>query len=82
MVAAIALLASFRGNVAGAADVVGANVVTAADGAGAAAQPGTPAWAEGADVVEHLGARLPLDLSFADASGQRVPLRSLFDGVH
>lgn len=82
-VATVALLASFRGNVAAAAEVVAAaNVVTAPDGAGAAPQPGTPAWAEGADVVEHLGARLPLDLRFVDASGQRVPLRSLFDGVH
>ena len=46
------------------------------------ALPGTPAWAEGADVVEHLGQRLPLDLGFVDASGQRAQLRSLFDGVH
>jgi protein SCO1/2 len=45
-------------------------------------QSGTPAWAEGADVVEHLGARLPLDLGFVDARGQRIQLRSLFDGVH
>src|SRR5512140_935988 len=43
---------------------------------------GSPAWAEGADVTEHLGARLPLDLVFSDARGQRVPLRSLFDGTH
>ena len=46
------------------------------------AAPGTPAWAEGADVVEHLGAQLPLERGFVDATGQRVPLRSLFDGVH
>jgi protein SCO1 len=44
--------------------------------------PGTPAWAEGADVVEHLGARLPLDLGFVDAQGRDIALRSLFDGVH
>jgi len=43
-------------------------------------QPGTPAWAETADVIEHLGARLPLDLVFVDATGQRTPLRTLFDG--
>ncbi|HEY0991506.1 MAG TPA: hypothetical protein VGD80_30845, partial [Kofleriaceae bacterium] len=47
-----------------------------------APQPGTPVWAEGADVVEHLGQRLPLDLGFVDAGGQRTQLRSLFDGVH
>src|SRR5213078_3472381 len=35
-----------------------------------------------ADVVEHLGDRLPLDASFVDAAGVRAPLRSLFDGVH
>jgi protein SCO1/2 len=44
--------------------------------------PGTPAWAERADVTEHLGDRLPLDLVFVDATGQRVALRSLFDGTH
>src|SRR5215831_15618797 len=43
---------------------------------------GSPAWAEAADVTEHLGARLPLDLGFVDASGERRALRSLFDGVH
>src|SRR5262245_17102601 len=43
-------------------------------------QPGTPAWAETADVTEHLGAQLPLDLVFVDAGGQRTALRSLFDG--
>lgn len=47
-----------------------------------AIQAGTPAWAEGADVVEHLGARLPRDLVFADTSGQRIALGSLFDGTH
>ena len=82
LVAAIALAGSLCGGIAAASDGVAAGVVDAADPAGAAAQPGTPAWAEGADVVERLGARLPLDLSFVDASGQRVPLRSLFDGVH
>ncbi|MEO8845082.1 MAG: SCO family protein [Kofleriaceae bacterium] len=47
-----------------------------------AAPPGSPAWAEGADVTEHLGAKLPLDLVFTDSTGAKVPLRSLFDGVH
>ena len=47
-----------------------------------APRSGTPAWAETADVVEHLGDRLPLDASFVDAAGVRAPLRSLFDGVH
>jgi protein SCO1/2 len=46
------------------------------------AAPGTPAWAETADVTEHLGARLPLDLGFVDSAGHRTPLRALFDGVH
>jgi protein SCO1/2 len=66
VLAVVALLGGLRGNVAEAQAVA----------------PGTPAWAEGADVVEHLGARAPLDLRFVDASGQRVQLRSLFDGVH
>jgi protein SCO1/2 len=48
----------------------------------AAPPPGSPAWAEGADVDEHLGARLPLDREFVDARGRRIELRSLFDGVH
>jgi protein SCO1/2 len=43
---------------------------------------GSPAWAERADVIEHLGERLPLDLVFVDAGGQRAALRSLFDGTH
>jgi protein SCO1/2 len=41
---------------------------------------GSPAWAEAADVTEHLGAQLPLDLGFVDPDGRRVALRSLFDG--
>jgi protein SCO1/2 len=44
--------------------------------------PGTPAWAEGADVTEHLGARLPLELAFTGAQGQKMALGSLFDGTH
>lgn len=46
------------------------------------APPGSPAWAETADVTEHLGATLPLDLVFTDSTGAKVPLRALFDGVH
>jgi protein SCO1/2 len=44
--------------------------------------PGSPAWAEGADVVEHLGDKLPLDLVFTDSRGRPTPLRELFDGTH
>jgi protein SCO1 len=43
---------------------------------------GSPAWADTADVTEHLGEALPLDTSFVDAHGDRRALRSLFDGVH
>jgi protein SCO1/2 len=50
--------------------------------AGGAAPPGSPAWAEAADVTEHLGARLPRDLAFTGAQGQPVTLGGLFDGVH
>jgi protein SCO1/2 len=62
---------------------LGAAVMLAAGVAEAAGpEPGSPGWAEGADVIEHLGARLPQDLGFVDASGQRTALRSLFDGTH
>jgi protein SCO1/2 len=44
--------------------------------------PGSPAWAEQADVTEHLGDQLPLDLRFTDSTGHPVVLRQLFDGVH
>lgn len=44
--------------------------------------PNTPAWADGADVTEHLGAQLPLDLAFRDSTGALVTLRSQFDGTH
>lgn len=47
-----------------------------------AAPPGSPAWAEGADVTEHLGAKLPPDLAFTDAQGHPARLGALFDGVH
>ncbi|HET9626923.1 MAG TPA: SCO family protein [Kofleriaceae bacterium] len=48
----------------------------------ASAPPGSPAWAESADVTEHLGARLPRDLAFTDAQGRATSLGALFDGVH
>jgi protein SCO1 len=47
-----------------------------------AATPGSPEWAEGADVTEHLGAKLPLDLPFRDTRGETVKLRAFFDGTH
>ncbi|HEX4450114.1 MAG TPA: SCO family protein [Kofleriaceae bacterium] len=47
-----------------------------------AAVPNTPEWADDADVVEHLGTKLPLDLPFRDSTGERVTLRSYFDGTH
>ncbi len=46
-----------------------------------AALAGTPAWAETADVTEHLGATVPLDATFTDTDGHRVALRSLLDGT-
>lgn len=57
-------------------------VILACRTAAADPVPGSPAWAEDADVVEQLGAKLPLDLAFTDTAGQRVVLRSLFDGTH
>jgi protein SCO1/2 len=60
--------------------VIGAPAAAAGDEP--APPPGTPAWAEGADVDEHLGARLPLDLQLTDSRGRQVPLGALFDGVH
>jgi protein SCO1/2 len=47
-----------------------------------AAPAGSPAWAEGADVVEHLGAQVPRDLAFTDTGGHPVRLGALFDGTH
>ena len=35
---------------------------------------------EGVDIVEHLGDKIPLDLSFTDDNGQEVTLESYFDG--
>lgn len=43
---------------------------------------GSPAWAETADVTEHLGERLPLDLMLTDSHGRQAQLRELFDGTH
>ena len=49
-----------------------------------AAEPsvGSPAWAQGADVTEHLGDRLPPELTFTDSHGRSTALHELFDGVH
>ncbi|HEY1553116.1 MAG TPA: SCO family protein [Kofleriaceae bacterium] len=47
----------------------------------AAPKPNTPEWADDADVVEHLGSKLPLDLPFRDSTGARVTLRDYFDGT-
>ncbi len=47
-----------------------------------AATPGSPEWADEADVTEHLGEKIPLDLPFRDSSGADVTLRPLFDGTH
>jgi protein SCO1/2 len=44
--------------------------------------PGSPAWAEQADVTEHLGSKLPLDLPFTDSTGRKAKLGELFDGTH
>lgn len=49
--------------------------------------PGTPADVvpqplQNIDVEEHLGAKLPGDLSFIDAEGRKVQLKDYFDGVH
>jgi protein SCO1/2 len=68
------------------AAVIAAAVALASGPAGAASQdpapPGSPAWAETADVVEHLGAVLPLERGFVEATGRRTALGALFDGVH
>ena len=50
--------------------------------AGTGPTPGTPAWADTADVTEHLGEKIPLDLPFRDSTGADVTLRPLFDGTH
>lgn len=48
----------------------------------AVAQPAdqVPAELEGVDIVEKLGARLPLDLPFVDDQGNAIRLGDLFDG--
>ncbi len=46
-----------------------------------AAPAGSPEWAQAADVTEHLGAHVPLDLAFRDRDGNHT-LRELFDGTH
>jgi protein SCO1/2 len=57
-------------------------IVAAGAQSATAAPAGTPAWAQSADVTEHLGTKLPLDIAFTDTVGHRVPLRDLFDGTH
>lgn len=78
--AAVAAVAAC-GALAIASGVAAAPADPAPAAAGSGAVAGSPAWAESADVVEHLGARLPLDLGFVDSRGQRVALSSLFDGT-
>ncbi len=55
-----------------------------AGGAAQAGEPpeGSPAWAEAADVTEHLGQRLPLELGFTDSHDRPTRLGDLFDGTH
>jgi protein SCO1/2 len=65
-----------------AASLLASRTAAAAAPVGPPAPAGSPAWAEAADITEHLGARLPLDLGFVDARGQRTALRNLFDGTH
>lgn len=47
-----------------------------------AAEIGSPAWADSADVEEHLGRQLPLDARFTDSDGKPVQLHDAFDGTH
>src|SRR4051812_12207073 len=54
---------------------------------GADVAPGSPAdvvptQLQNIDVVEHLGAQVPKDLTFIDSEGRRVKLEDYFDGVH
>lgn len=48
--------------------------------AAAAGDLGPPAELEGVDIVEHVGARLPLELDFGDAEQRTVRLGDLFSG--
>lgn len=41
-----------------------------------------PPELEGIDIIEHLDAPLPLDLTFVNDRGQTVALRDYFDGTH
>src|SRR6478672_4467656 len=61
--------------------------LTDASGLSADVPPGSPAdvvpsQLQNIDVVEHLGAELPKDLTFIDSEGRRVQLKDYFDGVH
>jgi protein SCO1/2 len=44
------------------------------------ANPGVPPQLEGVDIIERLGADLPLDLEFVDQSGETIKLGDLFQG--
>lgn len=41
-----------------------------------------PRELDGVGIEEHVGATLPLDLTFRNEAGELVPLRSFFDGTH
>jgi protein SCO1/2 len=59
------------------------SLVLATSVANAADPPvGSPAWAEGADVTEHLGERVPMGLVFTDSHGRPARMQELFDGTH
>jgi protein SCO1 len=42
-------------------------------------QPGPPPELKGVDVTEHLGEKIPLDLTFTNDSGEKVALRQYFN---
>ncbi len=46
----------------------------------AVAEPDRPPALRGVGVEEHVGARIPLDLTFNDAAGRRIQLAELFGG--
>ena len=44
----------------------------------AVAEPGRPPPLRGVGVEEHVGLRIPLELTFNDAAGRRIQLAELF----
>ena len=46
----------------------------------AVAEPGRPPPLRGSGIEEHVGTRIPLDLTFNDAAGRRIQLAELFGG--